>query len=305
MRAIVTTCFVAASVFWGAAGRVHADLKAELASTVLVWDGANHVANPDLIRHGDRWLLACQESNWEGYPGGAVRILTSADGKAWESAALIESPTPKRGLFAPTFAPMPDGRLAVSAVGTLPYPDSQGPLPEYGGMLKTLAWVSENGQTWGKPEPRGLNDFPLDRVVWHKGTTFAPAIGRICGSAQTIQLMASQDGMEFESRYEETVQAFMPYEGALLFENDTAYWLVTGYSQEGPISRLGTSKSPYEKWAWKDLNQRIRNARFLPLPDKRVIATAWMLKPAPRTSVCEFNPGTGVFTELLALTPAK
>lgn len=304
MRSIVTTCVLAASVFWGAAGRVHADTKAELVSTVLVWDQANHVTNPDLMRFGDRWVLACQESAGEGYPGGAVRVLTSADGKKWESAALIESPTPKRGLFAPTFAPTPDGRLMVSALGFLPYPNSPDPLPQYGGLTKTLAWVSKDGRDWGKHVPIGLAEFPLGRVVWHDGTAFSPAIGRICGSAQTVHIMTSKDGKAFASRSEEHMRMLMPYEGELLFEGDTAYCLVTGYSTAGPTGVLGTAKAPYKAWTWKELDQRIRNARFLRLPDKRVVATVWMHDRKPRTSLCEFNPATGKFTELLELTLA-
>ena len=88
MRSMVTVWLAAFSVLGGVAGRAVADIKAELVSTALVWDRANHVTNPDLIRFGGRWLMACQESATPGWPGGAIRVLTSADGKAWESAAL-------------------------------------------------------------------------------------------------------------------------------------------------------------------------------------------------------------------------
>lgn len=72
----------------------------------------------------------------------------------------------------------------VSAGGFLPYPNSPDPLPEYGGLAKTLVWVSKDGRTWGKPATVGEDEFPLGRIVWHNGTAFSPAIGRICGSAQ-------------------------------------------------------------------------------------------------------------------------
>jgi hypothetical protein len=305
MRSLVTVCLAAVSVL-GGAGRAVAGTKAELVSTAVAWEKSNHNTNPDLIRFGDRWFLACQESAHEGWPGGAVRVLTSKDGKAWEPVAVIKSPTPKRGLFAPTFTTTPDGQLMVSAVGLLPYPNSPGPLSGSDGLAKTLTWASKDGRAWGDPVPVGLDEFPLGRIVWHNGTAFSPAIGRICGSAQTLQLMAGKDGKAFESRAEQHMRMLMPYEAELLFEGETAYCLVTGYSTAGPTGVLGTAKAPYKAWEWRKLDQQVRNARFLRLPDKRVIAAVGLYDQKKfRTALCEFHPATGKFTELLELTTGK
>ena len=306
MRSMLTVCLAAVSVLGGAAGRAGADTKAELVSTAVAWEKSNHNTHPDLIRFGDHWLLACQESAHDGYPGGAVRVLTSKDGKAWEPVAVIKSPTAKRGLFAPTFTTTPDGQLMVSAGGFLPYPNSPAPLPEYGGLSKTLTWVSKDGRDWGTHTPLGLDEFLLGRIVWHNGTAFSPAIGRICGSAQTLQLMAGKDGKAFESRSEQYMRTLMPYEAELLFEGETAYCLVTGYSTAGPTGVFGTAKAPYKKWEWKKLDQQVRNARFLRLPDKRVIATVGLYEQKKfRAALCEFDPKTGKFTELLELATGK
>lgn len=117
--------------------------------------------------------------------------------------------------------------------------------------------------------------------------------------------MTSKDGKAFESRSEEYLRALAPYEGEILFEGDTAYCLMTGYSLAVPTALLGTARVPYKAWEWKKLDQQVRNARFLRLPDKRVVATVWMHDRKPRTSLCEFDPKTGKFTELLELTAAK
>ncbi len=109
MRSLVTECLAAVSALGGVTGRAVADTKAELVSTAVAWEKSNHNTNPDLIRFGDRWFLACQESAREG---------------------------------------------------------------------------------------------------WHGGT----AIGRICGSAQTLQLMAGKDGKAFESRAEQHMRTLMPYD---------------------------------------------------------------------------------------------
>lgn len=303
MRSSITSGIVVAALFWGGAGEAGADTKAELVSTAVAWDPSNHVTNPDLIRFGDRWFLACQESAHEGWPGGAVRILTSADGKKWESTAVIESPTPRRGLYAPTFTTTPDGRLGGLALGFVGWPNPTDPVPEYGGTQRTMAWASKDGRAWGEPALIGRNDFPLGRVVWHDGTAFSPAIGRICGSAQTLHIMAGKDGKAFASRSEQYLPMLMPYEAELLFEADTAYCVVTGYSKAGPSAVLGTAKAPYKEWTWKELDQRFRNARFHRLPGGRVVAAIGLYDQGKfRTSLCEFAPKIGKFTELLKLT---
>jgi hypothetical protein len=58
MRSIVTVCVAAVSLLGGAARRAEAETQAEIVSTTKVWDRANHVTNPDLIRFNNRWFLA-------------------------------------------------------------------------------------------------------------------------------------------------------------------------------------------------------------------------------------------------------
>lgn len=309
MRSIVTLSVVTLTVICGAAAPAAADSRAELVSTVLVWDRDNHATYPDLIRFGDQWVIACQESKWLGYPGGIVRLLISDDGEQWRSAALLECPSRKRGLWVPSLTRTTDGRLMVTALGAVVTSDPADPIYHEAGTQKTLAWVSQDprladARAWVKPELIGMDNFPLNRVAMHKGTAFSPAIGAICGSAQTLHIMASNDGRQFASRAEEYMSMLMPYEAELLFEGDAAYCLVSGYSTEGPTAVLGTSQAPYRTWKWKDLDQRLRSARFLRLPDDRIMATAWLHGDNPRLSLCEFEPQTGAFTELLELTSA-
>lgn len=310
MRSIVTLAVVAAAVVCATAGPAGADSPAELVSTALVWDRADHATNPDLIRFGDQWVIACQESKSLGYPGGIVRLLISDDGMQWRSAALLECPSGKRGLYVPTLTRTAEGRLMVSAVGGVVSSDPADPIYGEGGTQKTLAWTSQDprladARAWVRPELIGMNNFPLDRIVWHNGTAFSPAIGCICGSATTLHIMAGRDGRSFSSRAEENMRLLMPYEAELLFERDTAYCVVSGYSTSGPTAVLGASQAPYNAWKWKKLDHPLRYARFLRLPDERVLAVAWLHGANPRLSLCEFQPQTGKFTELLELAAAK
>lgn len=309
MRSNLTLSAVALTVICVAAAPAAAQSRAELVSTVLVWDRDIHATYPDLIRFGDQWVIACQESKQLGYPGGIVRLLISDDGEQWRSAALLECPSRKRGLWVPSLTRTTDGRLMVTALGAVVTSDPADPIYHEAGTQKTLAWVSQDprladARAWGKPELIGMDNFPLNRVAMHKGQAFSPAIGAICGSAQTLHIMASHDGRNFSSRAEEYMSMLMPYQAELLFDGDTAYCVVTGYSTAGPTAVLGSSQSPYRTWNWKVLDQRLCYARFLRLPDDRVLATAWLHGENPRVSLCEFQPRTGTFTELLELTAA-
>lgn len=301
MRSFITAFVAACILHWGSTGRADGDTLAQIVATTLVWDRANHVTDPDLIRFGDRWLLVCQENVAAGWPGGAVRVLTSTDGTAWESAALIESPTANRGLYSPTFTLTPEGRLMVSAMGFVGWPNPTDPVSESGGTLKSMAWVSKDGRDWGKPALIGLNDFPLGRIAWRDGTAFSYAIGRICGSVKTVHIMTSKDGLKFESLSEEYLEKMLPYEGELLFDGDTAYCLMTGGYSKALPGLLGTAKAPYKDWKWKVQEQPVRHPKFIRRPGKGVIATVGLFDGKTRTSLCEFNPANGKFTELLEL----
>src|SRR5262245_6701108 len=58
-----------------------------------IWDKAPHNAFTDLVRYDDQWFCVFREGQGHVSPDGALRVITSKDGKNWESAALITSPT--------------------------------------------------------------------------------------------------------------------------------------------------------------------------------------------------------------------
>src|SRR5436190_452762 len=94
-----------------------APAKPELVEVAKIWDKAPHSAFTDLVRHKDRWFCVFREGKGHVSPDGAVRVLTSADGKAWESAALLTSKT--ADLRDPKITVTPDGRLQLSAAAAL------------------------------------------------------------------------------------------------------------------------------------------------------------------------------------------
>src|SRR5688572_8093259 len=55
-----------------------------------IWDAGKHNAFTDLIRFKDRWYCTFREADAHVGGDGKLRVLVSADGAKWESAALLE-----------------------------------------------------------------------------------------------------------------------------------------------------------------------------------------------------------------------
>src|SRR5262245_41032092 len=87
--------------------------RAELVEVAKLSDRAPHSAFTDLVRFKGRWFCVFREGKAHVSPDGAVRVLTSEDGKKWESAALLTSKT--ADLRDPKLTVTPDGKLHLSA----------------------------------------------------------------------------------------------------------------------------------------------------------------------------------------------
>jgi hypothetical protein len=284
---------------------LRAEMKAETVSTRLVWDLAPRNESPDLVRFQDRWLIVLVESTGPYSQDGALRILASKDQAAWESVALIKSPTPKKGLYDPKFTIMSDGRLMLSAFGVIPTPGSPDPVPLYGGTLKTMVWHSKDGLAWGKPERAGDDDFPLGRIAWQKGVAYGYARGRICGIAQTVRIYANPVGKDYKPLFEETFSGFFPEDAAVFFEGDSAYCLMSRTNAEGANAAqkglLGVARPPHRNWEWKPVDQAISFPNLVRVSMNQIVAVVGLHDKKRRTSLCEFDLATGKFNELLEI----
>src|SRR5437763_1357789 len=68
--------------------RIHA-AEPQLISVTKIWDHGKHNAFTDLIRWHDRFYCAFREADAHVGGDGQLRVLESADGEKWQSAALI------------------------------------------------------------------------------------------------------------------------------------------------------------------------------------------------------------------------
>ena len=262
-----------------------------LVSVERIWDRAPHNAFADLVRFNGRWYCVFREGRGHVSPDGALRVITSADGKKWESAALIRSKN--SDLRDAKIAVTPGGRLMLAGAEAMHKPVTH--------KHQSLVWFSSDGHRWSEKHEVGVRDNWLWRITWHKGTAYG--IGYGCrNDNRGLRLFKSTDGKSFDTVVEKmSVEGTYPNETSMVFlPDDTCYCLLR---QDGrPNSGcIGESHPPYTKWTWKRLGVKIGGPEMLRLPDGRFVAVVRLYDAKVRTSLCWIDPKKGTLTESLKL----
>ncbi|QEL15472.1 hypothetical protein [Limnoglobus roseus] len=266
--------------------------KYELRGVRKIWDSAPHNAFTDLARRGKEWFCVFREGKTHVSSDGALRVLTSKDGDAWESAARV------------TFdgGDLRDAKVTVTPAGKLmlcgavAYPK--------GGKHghQSLAWFSDDGRTWSAAVPVGDPDYWLWRVTWQKGAAYGVGYGTADGTTRgTARLYRSGDGKTFEAWVPGLFQGGYPNESSLVFRGDETGLCLLRRDGAPLTGQLGISKPPYKEWTWKDTGTRIGGPSLMELPNGRLVAVVRLYDGKVRTSVCTLDPSTGTVGEVLPL----
>lgn len=256
-----------------------------------IWNNASHNAFTDLVRFKDHWYCVFREGQGHVSPDGALRVLTSADGENWESAALVTSDN--SDLRDAKITVTPNGRLMLAGAEAIEKPT--------GRHHQSLVWFSSDGSKWSPKREVGDPENWLWRITWHKGNAYGFGYG--CGAGERgIRLFKSSDGRSFQTQIEKVdVEGTYPNETSIVFlPDDTAYCLLR---QDGKpnFGCLGTSHPPYTDWDWKSLGVRLGGPHMIQLPDGRFVAVVRLYDAPVRTSVCWLDPENGKLTEALKL----
>jgi dienelactone hydrolase len=274
-----------------------------------IWDKGKHNAFTDLIRFKDRWYCTFREADGHVGGDGQLRVLSSADGEAWESAALLS----EKGidLRDPKLSVTPDGRLMIVAGGSV-YEGKK-----LLGRQPRVAF-SKDGKEW-TPTKRVLGEGDwLWRVTWHGGKCYGVsynAAERASKEAKEaaktgpappgpadwkLKLVVSADGETFDLVTHLDVPGH-PNETTLRFTPGGE--MVALVRREGGNTRgwVGTSKPPYKDWAWKELPARIGGPNFVFRDGGPTIAAVRLYDKAVRTSLCLLDPAAGKLEEALKL----
>jgi hypothetical protein len=260
--------------------------KSELVQSRMIWGRAPHNAYTDLVRFRDRWFCVFREGRLASSSDGALRVLTSLDGEAWESVAQVAGPD--GDLREPKLSSTPDGRLLLSATALAP-----------GGIRHSLGWVSEDGRRWSPPQPIGEPGWVFGRVSWHLGRAYSLAFQ--AAAPAPSRLYASADGVRFSAHSETIAVPGEPTEASLLFLPDGNAFALLRREGAAPTAMLGKSRSPFRAWTWAELNKGIAGPNLIRLPDGRLLAAGRIIDDTIRTSLCWIDPEQEILTEFFAL----
>jgi hypothetical protein len=285
---LALACVPAASSGNGQGETGNGRQAAELVEVRKIWDAAPHNAFTDLIRFKDKWWCVFREGAAHVSPDGALRVVTSADGDAWESASLV---TMKGAdLRDAKIVVAADGRLMLNGAGAMHAPS---PVKH-----QTFAWFSDDGRKWSEPVKIGEPDFWLWRVTWREGVAYGVGYGT--AGAKSVRFYASKDGRAFEVRVPVLFDRGEPNEASVLFLPDGTGLCLLRRDGPGGTAQLGTSKPPYSEWAWKDLGAKLGGPQLVRLADGRIVAAGRRYEGGARTSLHWLDP-EGKLTEILKL----
>jgi hypothetical protein len=269
----------------------------------MIWDAAPHNAFTGLVRFKDRWFIAFREGKAHVSPDGALRIITSADGEKWESAALITSD--QGDLRDAKLAITPEGQLMLAGAVALKDPKPVRHLSK--------VWFSDDGKDWSRGMTVGDENYWLWRVTFHEKLGYG--IGYRTVAPRSARLYVTRtDGRIFETLVPDLGPKGWPGEHDFVFQPDgSAVCLLRrdpppkneaeglDAAAKAGLGLVGTSKAPFTQWEWRDVGVRIGGPALLRLPDGRLLATVRLYDGKVRASLCWLDPQSAKLTECLKL----
>jgi len=238
----------------------------QILSVRKIWDRAPHNAFTALVRFKNQWWCTFREAADHGRSIGTVRVIFSEDGECWESIAVIQEQNVD--LRDPKLSVMPDGRLMLVAGGIV-YEKT-----EYRTRSPRVAF-SADGYTWTTPQKVLGEDHWLWRVTWHKGRAYSVSKLGEGNHPRRAFLYFSADGIDWQWIAEfilpnnawdasETTLRFMP-------DDEMIALIRPGY--------LGSSRLPYKKWTFHQMEHRIGGPNFIRLPENGLWAAGRSYHP--------------------------
>ena len=252
-----------------------------IVSVTRIWDGGAHNAFTDLIRWRDRWYCTFREGDAHVGGDGRIRVLVSADGEQWTSAALVgETGIDLRD---PKLSITPDDRLMIVAGGSV-YEGKR-----YLGRQPRVMF-SPDGTTWSAPQ-RVLEEGDwLWRVTWHDGRAYGASYKTLPGasSESALTLVSSADGRTFDRVVSLSVPG-MPNETTLRFMPDGEMVALVRREAGDRSAWVGRSRAPYTNWTWRETTHQVGGPNFIRLPDGELWASGRSYPGGPTTVVARMT----------------
>lgn len=262
-------------------------LQASMVSLARIWNRSPHNAFTDLIRFRGRWLCCFREGSAHAQEGGRggngrIRILSSADGRAFASSAVLS----RRGtdLRDPKLSIAPDGRLML-LFGATRFRRGR-----YSGRRPAVSFSSD-GAEWSEARPLlGEGDW-LWRVAWHRRRAYGVTYRLENARRWSVTLVESGDGMAYREVAPLAVTG-KPNETTVRFREDGEACALVRREAGDKRAWLGWSRPPYLEWTWADAGVRIGGPNLLFLPGGSTIVAGRMVRGREvRTSLAAIENG--------------
>lgn len=275
-----------------------APVKLELIEINKIWDQAPHNAFTDLIFWNEQVYCAFREGRGHVSTDGRIRVLRSADGQTWESAALVSF----QGYD------FRDAHLSITPDHRLMMVGGAAPRKKDNQSAPTGSFVafSEDGTMWTDPKIVVEPGRWLWRVTWHDGKAYG--VSYTAGSdGRFLTLLRSADGLKYEPLVKRLFDKGSPNETTLRFAADgTCYALVRRdrYNDAPTTPMLGVSKGDYTQWQWHDLGSEFNafgGPDLMQLPCGHWIATGRMHQGGTHTALTYLDVQNATMTGLLNL----
>lgn len=276
----------------------------ELLGVQKIWDGGDHNAFTDLLVFQDRFYCVFREASGHVSPDGKVRVLSSPDGSAWESSALIS--LEGFDLRDPKIVVHPDGKQMMIYGGAAVREGNKPSTEEH-----SFVAVSSDGAVWSKPEWVAEMNQWLWRVTWFAGKAYGVAYfvhpESRANNEYGTTLLISDDGKQFSPLVPQLYREGGPTEATLQFDtNGVCYCLQRRDGKPSNTALLGISQPPYTEWEWKDLGRYFGGPDLLQLPDGNWIAAGRIhTDEGSRTVLARLDVEKGVLDPVLTLPSDK
>ena len=252
-----------------------------IVSVERIWDAGAHNAFTDLIRWRDRWYCTFREGDDHVGGDGRIRVLVSADGERWTSAALVgEAGIDLRD---PKLSITPDDGLMIVAGGSV-YEGKR-----YLGRQPRVMF-SPDGSTW-TPPARVLEEGDwLWRVTWHEGRAYGITYKTPPASSpeSALTLVSSADGRTFDRVTTLSVPG-SPNEATIRVMPDGEMVALVRREAGDRLAWLGRSRAPFTQWTWRPTTHQVGGPNFIRLPDGELWGSGRSYPGGPKTVVASMT----------------
>ena len=260
---------------------------------IKIWDQGEHNAFTDLIRFKNKFYCSFREGDSHvGGDGGKVRILSSADGKEWQSVALLK--IDGVDLRDPKLSVTSGKKIMLIMAGATH--DAKNVVEE---LYPMVSFSDGMGKSFSLPEKSVLDpaihpskDW-IWRVAWNKGVGYGidyqlKENGRdrslLKKDAWILYLMKTNDGRSFKKVSKLDVLD-LPNESTVRFDkNDKAYVLIRREAGD-KMGVLAESDPPYNDWKYNKLDFRLGGPNFIFLNQQKLIIGTRMYEAVTSTGI--------------------